>query len=115
MTQLPVNPEPEGDQLCVHSAAFYGKGRQPVEKKKGGAQYNEDSPIPAVPGYPLLVFLQGAVEPPVSLLSIHAGPASTFGPLLSGSPNEGPSPGCLASLFAPSVSSSLKWTRESCP
>lgn len=28
-----------------------------MEKKKGGAQHSEDSPIPAVPGYPLLVFL----------------------------------------------------------
>ena len=117
MAQLPVNPEPEGGQLCLYPAAFYGEERQPVEQKEGGASIvrTVHSPVPAVPGHPLLVSLQGAAEFPASLLSTHAGPASTCGPLLSGSPNEGPTPGCLASLFSLSVSSSLKWAQGSCP
>lgn len=105
MAQLPVNPEPEGGQLCLYPAAFYGEERQPVEQKEGGASIvrTVHSPIPAIPGYPLLVSLQGAADFPASLLSTHAGPAPTFGPLLSGSPDEGLT-SCLPSLSLLTIS-----------
>lgn len=81
MTQLPVNPEPEGGPLCLYPAAFYGEERQPVEQKEGGAQHSEDNSLSQLccPWTPT----PGAPEFPASLLSPHAGLASAFGPLFS--------------------------------